>query len=66
MVGRCVPVGFFPLGNAGKPPPADFLHISRIARVLSKEALLNYSPEHKQCNENKLPPSSSAANRLVG
>ena len=34
------------LSNAGKPAPADFLQIRRVARILSKEALLNYASEH--------------------
>jgi hypothetical protein len=34
--------------NAGEPPPPDFLQVRRVTRILSKEALFDYAPDHKQ------------------
>jgi len=36
------------LGNAGEPAPPNFLQIRRVARILSKEPLFNYSSDHQQ------------------
>ena len=47
---NCSVGGLF-LSNAGEPPPADFLKIRRVAWVLSKEALFNYSSDHQQRDE---------------
>src|SRR5712692_2173077 len=45
---NCVPFRGALLRDAGEPPPADFLQIRRVARILSKEALLDYAPDHEQ------------------
>ena len=40
---RIVPLEDF-LSNVGEPPPADFLQIRRVARILSKEPLFELRP----------------------